>query len=137
MYVIPYYQTIPVCAIHMATKVQQFKNELPYPTYFGGVTNVERGLFRRVNGFSNECWGWGAEDDILRDRIYSEGIFNTESVPNGYYLSLPHPPSSKPHLKANRELLKKGCPTGLHDCEYTFVDAVQVYDHVTHLRVQL
>ena len=30
--------------------------------------------FRKVNGFSNEFWGWGAEDDDLTNRLKSHGF---------------------------------------------------------------
>ena len=36
---------------------------------FGGVSMMEIGFFRKVNGFSNLYFGWGGEDDDLRKRI--------------------------------------------------------------------
>ncbi|XP_068600441.1 beta-1,4-galactosyltransferase 4 [Brachionichthys hirsutus] len=42
---------------------------LRYQGYFGGVTALSREQFLRVNGFSNEYWGWGGEDDDIRVRV--------------------------------------------------------------------
>lgn len=53
---------------HIATMCSQFGNKMPYKEYFGGVTLFSRKDFDAINGFSNEYWGWGAEDDDLRER---------------------------------------------------------------------
>eukprot|EP00062_Callorhinchus_milii_P001798 gi/632937947/ref/XP_007901641.1/ PREDICTED: beta-1,4-galactosyltransferase 4 [Callorhinchus milii] len=42
---------------------------LRYKGYFGGATAMTTEQFKKVNGFSNEYWGWGGEDDDLRKRV--------------------------------------------------------------------
>ena len=37
--------------------------------YFGGVSAISVEQFRQVNGFSNQYWGWGGEDDDMYKRI--------------------------------------------------------------------
>lgn len=39
-----------------------------YPRCLGGVVLFPKANFLKINGFSNEYWGWGAEDDDLRLR---------------------------------------------------------------------
>ena len=48
---------------HLATRAEQFGWRLPYEGYFGGVTLFDKENFIKINGYSNEYWGWGAEDD--------------------------------------------------------------------------
>lgn len=67
---------------HLASMVEQFFWNLPYidkvgrfyTEYFGGVTLYDAISFEKVNGFSNDYWGWGCEDDDLRNRTAERGI---------------------------------------------------------------
>ncbi|XP_017463873.1 PREDICTED: beta-1,4-galactosyltransferase 1-like, partial [Rhagoletis zephyria] len=38
---------------------------LPYYDIFGGVSALTREQFETVNGFPNNFWSWGGEDDDL------------------------------------------------------------------------
>ena len=48
--------------IHLAT------DNIPFESYFGGVTIFPLKDFIEANGFPNEYWGWGFEDDELLRR---------------------------------------------------------------------
>jgi len=41
---------------------------VPYDNIFGGVTAFKQQHFETVNGFSNEFYGWGGEDDDMYNR---------------------------------------------------------------------
>lgn len=43
-------------------------------TYLGGILLMNQGDFIAINGFPNNFWGWGGEDDELRDRIQRHGL---------------------------------------------------------------
>lgn len=45
-----------------------------FDEYFGGVTLFPVNLFYAVNGYTNEYWGWGFEDDNLMLRCREVGI---------------------------------------------------------------
>lgn len=45
---------------------------LPYPQYFGGVSALTPDQYLKMNGFPNEYWGWGGEDDDIATRSASE-----------------------------------------------------------------
>jgi len=46
---------------------------LPRPFYFqyifGGVSALSSDHMRAVNGYSNQFWGWGGEDDDMSLRL--------------------------------------------------------------------
>uniref|UniRef100_A0A915J7Z9 Galactosyltransferase C-terminal domain-containing protein n=1 Tax=Romanomermis culicivorax TaxID=13658 RepID=A0A915J7Z9_ROMCU len=46
---------------------------LPYATIFGGITALTVGQFEKLNGFSNDYWGWGGEDDDMASRVKLHG----------------------------------------------------------------
>jgi len=61
-------------------------------TILGGVTMIPKTIFLDINGYSNEYWQWGKEDDDLLFRQLFKGyvpLYDTE----GTFDLLPHPPS--------------------------------------------
>lgn len=71
--------------------VSQF-NFAPRPdTELGGVTLIDKQSFIKVNGYSNEYWGWGVEDEDFATRCRMRNI--PFSVRKGKYLSLFHKPN--------------------------------------------
>lgn len=59
---------------HLSSAIDVFRFVLPYPDLFGGAIAVRAEQFRELNGFSNEFFGWGAEDDDLQQRIRKRGL---------------------------------------------------------------
>ena len=42
---------------------------------FGGVSALSPGhLLQQLNGFSNQYWGWGGEDDDMSKRIKASNL---------------------------------------------------------------
>jgi len=62
--------TCPAQPRHMSVAVDKFKYKLPYKTIFGGVAALSVDQFKKLNGFSNQFWGWGGEDDDMSKRIH-------------------------------------------------------------------
>jgi hypothetical protein len=54
--------------IHLAT------DNIPFESYFGGMTLFPSNTFKEINGFSNLYWGWGFEDDDLRYRCVKNNV---------------------------------------------------------------
>lgn len=40
-------------------------SRLPYKMYFGGVSALTPLHYLKMNGFPNNYWGWGGEDDDI------------------------------------------------------------------------
>uniref|UniRef100_A0A8C3J6I6 Beta-1,4-galactosyltransferase n=1 Tax=Calidris pygmaea TaxID=425635 RepID=A0A8C3J6I6_9CHAR len=50
---------------HVSVAMNKFGYSLPYPQYFGGVSALTPDQYMKMNGFPNEYWGWGGEDDDI------------------------------------------------------------------------
>ncbi|KAJ2945497.1 hypothetical protein O0L34_g308 [Tuta absoluta] len=61
--------TCPRQPRHMSAAVDKHHFKLPYADLFGGVSAMTYDQVHNVNGFSNEYWGWGGEDDDMSYRI--------------------------------------------------------------------
>jgi hypothetical protein len=104
------YVTAPT---HLAAEVEQFGWGLAYQTYFGGVTMFDKESFLKINGYSNEYHGWGAEDDDLFNRCKKMGLAIRRRTCRF---------SSLDHERVIDDQLYTKNVQRLHDFEETFVD---------------
>ena len=61
---------------HIATKISQMQYGLKYHEYFGGAVVFSKEQVENTNGYSNNYWDWGMEDDDLFWRCHIEGYTN-------------------------------------------------------------
>lgn len=54
--------------------MDKFRYRLPYSQYFGGVSAVTPEQYLKMNGFPNQYWGWGGEDDDIAARVRLSGM---------------------------------------------------------------
>jgi hypothetical protein len=127
---------------HLARKVEQFEYKMPYAQYFGGVTLFPKDKFILVNGFSNEYWGWGQEDDNLYFRCKKKNL-NVE-FRDIYYRSLRHESNMNIHtfrknsqlsvdFERNPEMIESD---GLNSLRYELVSQETFKTH-THIKTIL
>jgi len=126
--------------------VSQF-NFIPRPdNELGGVTLINNENFIKVNGYSNEYWGWGVEDE---DFAYRCKIKNIQFlIRKGKYFSLFHKPNGDTYgdlasveTIKNREYfknLKKEniFESGLSNIEYNMLEKINKPNY-TLLRVDI
>ncbi|PAA64967.1 hypothetical protein BOX15_Mlig013496g1, partial [Macrostomum lignano] len=54
---------------HLGAEISSFGYKLPYGAYFGGACALTAEQYRKMNGFPNIYFGWGAEDDDFGFRV--------------------------------------------------------------------
>ncbi|XP_040188317.1 beta-1,4-galactosyltransferase 3-like isoform X2 [Rana temporaria] len=76
---------------HVSVAIDKFNYILPYQLCFGGVSALTPEQYEKVNGFSNNYWGWGGEDDDLATRVQIGGMqISRPSVLVGRYKMIQH-----------------------------------------------
>lgn len=116
-----HYRRVPVIPTLLATHLQQFGYQLPFPDYFGGVVAFTKEQFERVDGFCNEFWGWGGEDCEMFDNV--KNYYPIKHL-NCYHESLSHARAIDdiilPETHPNYILWKQGRPvySGLQNTDY-------------------
>ena len=64
--IVPYYKAFPKHPIHIGgIYAEKYSNEL----FLGQVLSISLRDYKRINGFPNDYWGWGGEDDAMRIRL--------------------------------------------------------------------
>ncbi len=110
------------------------------PLYYGGVNIFNKEDFLKINGFSNEFWGWGGEDDDLLNRIKSVG-YNIHRR-NGNFKSLHHEYNGPKHANYNDNVNR--CRNiydyqseGLNTLQYGLKSVEKLEDNVIKLNVDV
>ena len=68
---------------HIATQISQMDYQLKYHEYFGGAVLFTKEQLEATNGYSNDYWDWGMEDDDLFFRCHLEGLTNDSYLETG------------------------------------------------------
>ena len=113
--------------------------------YFSGAVSVRKEQVFAANGFSNEYWGWGKEDDDFLFRLLLAGYlcyFDLE----GTFRDLPNPPQQhrtrqRSYLRQNRQRrsrllrgLMDPAADGLSTVHYQVIERSE---HAEHERVRV
>lgn len=109
---------------HFSGLCEQFNYKVPYQYCFGGVTAFDAESFLKCNGFNNDFWGWGGEDDDLFNRTLLASVKTT--FHNYKYYSLKH--TKQPitlQYQTNKHLVLKTSDTwqksGLNSLRYRII----------------
>jgi hypothetical protein len=108
---------------HLSKYCSQFGYREPYSWLCGGVMLFDKEDFVRINGYSNEYWGWGAEDDDLAQRLTRHG-YAVDHL-EGRYTSLPHSSCKSATYPTNVRRLRSRydfSDDGLSSLSYAVVD---------------
>lgn len=123
--------------VQLGTRIEQFGYKMPYPQYLGGVTLFPNDVFRGINGYDNNYYGWSAEDDSIYKRL-KERDYEIE-YRDIKYKSLPHERIIDHEIRkrnVSRLLSPIDWTNGLSNLDFDIAMITEFADH-THVKVKL
>ncbi|CAH0480202.1 unnamed protein product [Peronospora belbahrii] len=141
------YTSVPhVGPMHIARVWERYSES---SNYFGGIVAFTRQQFVKVNGFPNNFWGWGGEDNELYSRVMRKKLI-VQTPTSGTVRDLEEMNleekltvlrNSKWKCTVKHELLKEHQRTwkknGLKSLHYEYVHAKAINKHCTKITVKL
>lgn len=85
--VVPYYTAFPEQPIHIGNA---WKTKWSGNSFLGGVVSLSIKDFKAINGAPNNFWGWGGEDDAMRNRLKAKKIEVYKPTLTSGFKELPH-----------------------------------------------
>ena len=85
--VLPYYEVFPDSPIHIG---KTWREKYDSETFLGGVISISQKDLKAINGFPNNFWGWGGEDDAMRTRMKRNDITILQPTLEKGFTDLPH-----------------------------------------------
>lgn len=84
---VPYYTAFPEQPIHIG---KAWTTKWTGDSFLGGVISMSIKDIRTINGFPNNFWGWGGEDDSMRNRLKAKRIEVYKPTLTSGFKELPH-----------------------------------------------
>jgi hypothetical protein len=133
---LPFYTNTFDMPIHIAHSFSKYN----YEEYFGGIVSFNRNLINKFNGYPNNFWGWGGEDDSLYNRV-TENIGIIGKPTYGKVNDLLHddtPKDKKNQSKWENILndLKTWKNNGLNNLQYDVISQ-ENFDKVSRIKVNI
>lgn len=137
--IVPYYTAFPEKPIHIG---KSWTAKYDSPTFLGGVLSMSIADIKKTNGFPNQFWGWGGEDDALRNRIKAKKIEVYQPTLRGEgYKELTHVDSrTKQEWKNMRkweDLKEDTGRSGYKNVKYDILQSDNITDNIKKITVQL
>jgi len=135
---LPYYTMIPDHPVHIGTI---WKTKYTSERFLGGILSISLKDFQRVNGYPNQFWGWGGEDDVLRNRLIHAKIPIYRPTLHDGIKELPHiHVGSNPALinpKKREMVLSNRGKDGVRQTQWKILDKKLLAPHIEIYTVEL
>jgi len=142
MKIAPYYEVYPDKPIHIG---KVWTSKYDSPSFLGGILSISIDDIKATNGYPNNFWGWGGEDDVLRDRIKNKKIdIYQPTMRNEGLKELEHPDTRKIKELRNMQVWedkeaerKQPGKSGYKNVKYEVVKTEEITPNIKKITVDL
>jgi len=135
-----------------AHRIQERKAGVPEKIFIGALVNFSKKNFIDINGYANNFWGWGGEDDSLIQRIKNAGYQNICYPANGCVIDIEEDISMKTiNVKTKIKNVEKDLQkfekryndlitwnnNGINSLNYKILNKNKINHNITKIKVDL
>lgn len=130
--IIKYYLQYPYNPIHIGNNIKKYN----FPLFLGAILSISIDTNNKINGFPNDFWGWGGEDDSYLRRLIVNNIKvarpSKGSFDELYHITTKQEKIPKPikRYKINQTNYNWTF-NGLNNIKYTIINNNKLSEHAT------
>jgi hypothetical protein len=139
--ILPYYEVFPDSPVHIG---KAWRTKYDSEGFLGGVISISQADLKLINGFPNNFWGWGGEDDAMRVRMKRKNITILQPTVAEGFKELAHiDTKSKPEWKnmekwEGMDLERAGKnKSGLSNLKYKIVKKESYSENIIKVTVEI
>lgn len=129
-----YYTNVPTGGpVHIASVWDRYNSN---QRYFGGIVAFNKEMFEKINGYPNNFWGWGGEDDELYNR--TEHFYSIVKPTQGTITDLENMNLQQKldYLKENKlKFMKKREALDKHDDEWEINGLNKIVEDFSQIKI--
>jgi len=135
---VPYYTAFPEKPIHIGAA---YKGKYSGAGFIGQVLSISMVDLKKINGFPRMFWGWGGEDDAMRNRMKKKGISVVRPDTDTGFKVLEHKdtrtiPDAK-NMRKWEDVKEDTGRHGLNDVKWDILSDVQYTSNIRKLTVDI
>lgn len=135
---VPYYTAFPEVPIHIGAA---YKGKYTGEGFIGQVLSMSMDDLKKINGFPNMFWGWGGEDDAMRNRMKKKGMKVVRPPVDSGFRVLEHKdtrliPDAK-NMRKWEDVREDTGRHGLNDVKWKVVQDMQITSNIRKITVEI
>jgi hypothetical protein len=135
---VPYYTAIPETPIHIGAA---YKGKYTGDGFIGQVFSISMKDLKRINGFPRMFWGWGGEDDAMRNRLKRNKIGILRPDTNTGFKVLEHKDTrlikDAKNMRKWEDVREDTGRHGLNDVKWKVLDTTDLATNVKKITVEI
>jgi hypothetical protein len=135
---VPYYTAIPETPIHIGSA---YKGKYTGEGFIGQVFSISMKDLKRINGFPRMFWGWGGEDDAMRNRLKRNKIGILRPDTNTGFKVLEHKDTrlikDAKNMRKWEDVREDTGRHGLNDVKWKVLDTTDLATNIKKITVEI